>query len=55
MRQGKRRAAISFSLPHLMSCPQCGELKAPHTVCPKCGHYKGREVVKPKVKKEKQS
>lgn len=26
-------------------CPQCGEVKLPHTVCPSCGYYKGREVL----------
>lgn len=26
-------------------CPQCGEVKLPHTVCPNCGYYKGREVL----------
>ncbi|MDD5894391.1 MAG: 50S ribosomal protein L32 [Parolsenella sp.] len=26
-------------------CPQCGEVKRPHTVCPSCGYYKDREVL----------
>jgi len=26
-------------------CPQCRQIKAPHTVCPNCGFYKGRQVV----------
>lgn len=51
-RQGKRRAAISLSLPNLSSCPNCGELKPSHLVCPKCGYYKGKGVVKIKIKKE---
>lgn len=26
-------------------CPQCGEVKLPHTICPSCGYYKGREIL----------
>jgi large subunit ribosomal protein L32 len=25
-------------------CPQCHELKLPHTVCRNCGYYRGRQV-----------
>lgn len=53
MRQGKRRAAIELTLPNLIPCPNCGQLKASHVVCPKCGFYKGKEAIKIKVKKEK--
>ncbi|MEK9147191.1 MAG: 50S ribosomal protein L32 [Patescibacteria group bacterium] len=35
-----RKAAISFSVPNLVTCPKCGNLKFPHMVCPSCGHYK---------------
>ena len=30
---------------HDLVCPQCGEVKLPHTICPSCGYYKGREVL----------
>ena len=33
------------------ACPNCGQMRLPHTVCPNCGQYKGREVVE--VEKEK--
>ncbi|HPB40908.1 MAG TPA: 50S ribosomal protein L32, partial [Flexilinea sp.] len=26
-------------------CPNCGEMRLPHTVCPSCGYYRGREVI----------
>lgn len=35
-----RKSAISFQLPHLILCPNCGELRFPHRACPKCGFYK---------------
>jgi len=38
-RQGKRRAAKRLSLPTLVSCPNCGQLKKPHQICPNCGSY----------------
>ena len=33
--------------------PDCGRLRAPHTVCPYCGFYKGKIAVAPKQKKDK--
>jgi len=35
-----RKAAINFSLPKLVTCSNCKELKVPHRVCPHCGFYK---------------
>ena len=29
----------------LVECPQCKELKKPHTVCDKCGYYDGKPVI----------
>ncbi len=38
---------------NLVTCAQCGELKASHQVCPKCGYYDGEQVVEIKDKKAK--
>lgn len=45
-RQGERRAHLAIKLPHLVECPQCRQLRRPHTICPNCGYYDGREVIK---------
>lgn len=45
-RRDKRRAHWKLTLPELVECPQCHELKVPHRVCPACGYYKGREIVR---------
>lgn len=45
-RRDKRRANWKLSVPNLVECPQCHELKLPHRVCPNCGQYKGKEVIK---------
>lgn len=44
-RRDKRRANWKLSLPGLVECPQCHNLKMPHRVCPQCGFYKGKAVV----------
>ena len=44
-RQGKRRAHHRIKLPHLVACPQCGELRVSHRVCPACGTYRGQTVL----------
>ena len=38
-RSKTRQAAIRLKLPGLVVCPNCGELKIPHTICSKCGSY----------------
>lgn len=48
-RQGKRRASIRLSVPEAVTCPNCGNRHAAHTVCPQCGYYKGQQVI---VKKQ---
>ena len=40
-----RRSTWKGSLPTLIECPQCHQLKLPHRVCPSCGAYAGRKVV----------
>ncbi|HET7013841.1 MAG TPA: 50S ribosomal protein L32 [Streptosporangiaceae bacterium] len=42
-----RRAQWKSAAPTLVSCPQCRELKQPHTACPTCGTYNRRQVVTP--------
>lgn len=44
-RTGKRRANWKAAEVTLSRCPQCREVKLPHTVCPHCGSYAGRTVV----------
>ncbi len=44
-RRDKRRAHHALKGVHLVQCPNCGEMRLPHTVCPNCGFYKGREVI----------
>ena len=45
-RKHSRRANWRLSVPGMVKCPQCGELKMPHRICPACGYYKGKEIVK---------
>jgi large subunit ribosomal protein L32 len=51
-RRDRRRAHDALTPVSLMQCPNCGEMRRPHTVCPNCGHYKGREVVETEEKKK---
>ena len=44
-RRDKRRANWKLSVPALVECPQCHNLKMPHRVCPQCGFYNGKAVV----------
>ena len=44
-RQGNRRRHHYLTLPHLVTCKSCGELRRSHHVCPNCGMYRGRQVI----------
>ena len=44
-RRDRRRAHDALTARNLVQCPNCGEMRLPHTVCPYCGYYKGREVI----------
>ncbi len=44
-RTRKRRAHDALSLPTLVKCSHCHEMKLPHHACPHCGYYSGREVI----------
>lgn len=52
-RRDRRRAHDALQGTNLTTCPNCSQMRLPHTVCPNCGHYKGREVVE--VEKAKKS
>ncbi|MDD4104984.1 MAG: 50S ribosomal protein L32 [Clostridiales bacterium] len=41
----KRRTHWKLSLPTLVSCPQCHQMKLAHRVCKNCGMYAGRQVI----------
>lgn len=42
----KRRTQWKLSLPALVECKQCKQLKLAHRVCRHCGYYDGVSVVK---------
>ena len=44
-RQMERRSHLALTLPTLVECPHCHEMKLPHRVCPACGWYNGRQAV----------
>ncbi|MGW8272971.1 MAG: 50S ribosomal protein L32 [Thermodesulfovibrionales bacterium] len=44
-RRDKRRANWKGSVPALMKCPDCGEMKMTHRVCLNCGSYDKRRVL----------
>lgn len=46
-RTSSRKAqTMKLSLPGIIECPQCHEMKLAHRVCKNCGYYNGKEVVK---------
>lgn len=44
-RKRMRRGHIKLTMPGMVECPQCHEMKLAHRVCKNCGFYKGRQVV----------
>jgi large subunit ribosomal protein L32 len=44
-RKRMRRTHFKLTVPGMVACPQCGEMKLAHRVCKNCGYYKGRAVV----------
>lgn len=52
-RTRKKRTHKKYSQGAISVCPQCKQLKLPHSACPFCGYYKGRQVVEIKVKEKK--
>ncbi len=45
-RRNSRRANWKLTLPGIVECPQCHEMKLSHRVCKNCGYYNGRQVLK---------
>jgi large subunit ribosomal protein L32 len=44
----KRRSHYKLSVPGMVICPNCGEMKLAHRVCKECGYYDGKVVVEQK-------
>ncbi len=51
-RKHSRRANWKLSMPGIVECPQCHQMKLSHRVCKNCGYYKGVQVVKKDEKKD---
>lgn len=44
-RKRMRRTHFKLTVPGMVECPQCHEMKLAHRVCKNCGYYKGRSVI----------
>lgn len=44
-RRDSRRANWKLSMPGIVECPQCHQMKLSHRVCKQCGTYKGKQVI----------
>ncbi|MBE0447905.1 MAG: 50S ribosomal protein L32 [Actinobacteria bacterium] len=44
-RDSRRATWKAVSVPALVECPQCHELKLPHRVCKACGYYNRKHVL----------
>ena len=44
-RDSRRAQTMKTSIPGIVECPQCHDMKLSHRVCKNCGYYKGIEVV----------
>ncbi len=51
-RNTRNSANFNATMPTLVECPSCHELKLPHKVCKKCGSYNGKKVVEDKKEKK---
>jgi len=43
--RSRRASAWSLKAPARSTCPNCRQVKVPHTVCLNCGWYKGRQAL----------
>ena len=44
-RDSRRSANWKLSIPGIVECPQCHEMKLAHRVCKKCGYYGNTQVI----------
>ncbi len=44
-RKHSRRANWKITVPSMVECPQCHQMKLAHRVCKQCGYYNGRQVI----------
>lgn len=44
-RKRSRRANWKLTLPGIVQCPQCHQMKLSHRVCKQCGYYNGKQVI----------
>ena len=51
-RKRKRRTHFKITVPGMVVCPNCGEMKLAHRVCKECGHYNGRMIIEEKEELE---
>jgi large subunit ribosomal protein L32 len=49
-KRNMRRSHHALSAPGMSVCPNCQEIRQPHSVCHACGHYKGAQVLEVKAK-----
>ncbi len=43
-RDKRRNSHWKLSMPGMVKCPKCGEMKLTHRMCKACGYYNGRAV-----------
>lgn len=44
-RDSRRAQTFKLSMPGIVECPQCHEMKLAHRVCKDCGYYDGKEII----------
>ena len=44
-RDSRRANTWKLSVPGIVECPQCHEMKLAHRVCKKCGYYGGKQAI----------